>query len=113
MTWYSVVIQAIQERDRKFNSGMAQCKIKFLSTKYLVRNINRTLASDTTLYPQNFWEEIKQWTDVFGVSQTPTSNTTNDPEAGYSRASYGINVQAILAQGVGHTGDYILSSQLD
>ncbi|KIJ31028.1 carbohydrate-binding module family 1 protein [Sphaerobolus stellatus SS14] len=58
---------------------------------------------DTTLYPQNFWEEIKQWTNVFGVSQTPTSNVTNDPQAGYSRASFGPNVQAILAQGVGHT----------
>lgn len=58
---------------------------------------------DTTLYPQNFWEDIKQWTNVFGVSQTPTSNTTNDPLPGYSRASFGPNVQAILAQGVGHT----------
>lgn len=59
--------------------------------------------SDTTLYPQNFWEEIKQWTNVFGVSQTPTSNITNDPQAGYSRASFGPDVQGILAQGVGHT----------
>lgn len=62
-------------------------------------NIHR----DTTLYPQNFWEEIKQWTNVFGVSQTPVTNTTNDPQAGYSRASFGPNVQGILAQGVGHT----------
>ncbi|PPQ85087.1 hypothetical protein CVT26_005605 [Gymnopilus dilepis] len=60
-------------------------------------------TADTTLYPQNFWEEIKQWTNVFGVSQTPSSNTTNDPQAGYSRASFGPNVQGILAQGVGHT----------
>ncbi|KAI0795876.1 acetyl xylan esterase [Abortiporus biennis] len=60
-------------------------------------------TADTTLYPQNFWEDIKQWTNVFGVSQTPTSNTTNDPLRGYSRASFGPNVQAILAQGVGHT----------
>ena len=59
--------------------------------------------SDTTLYPQNFWEEIKQWTNIFNVSQTPVSNITNDPLPGYSRASYGPNVQAILAQGVGHT----------
>lgn len=61
------------------------------------------LSSDTTLYPQNFWEEIKQWTNVFGVSQTPTSNTTNDPLPRYSRASFGPDVQGILAQGVGHT----------
>ncbi|KAF8965879.1 acetyl xylan esterase [Flammula alnicola] len=58
---------------------------------------------DTTLYPQNFWEEIKQWTDVFGVSQTPVTNVSGDPQAGYSRASFGPNVQGILAQGVGHT----------
>ncbi|OCB87628.1 carbohydrate esterase family 1 protein [Sanghuangporus baumii] len=60
-------------------------------------------TADTTLYPQNFWEDIKQWTNVFGVSQTPTSNITNNPLPGYSRASFGPNVQAILAQGVGHT----------
>ncbi|PPQ86719.1 hypothetical protein CVT25_012982 [Psilocybe cyanescens] len=58
---------------------------------------------DTTLYPQNFWEEIKQWTNIFGVSQTPTSNLSSNPQAGYSRSSFGPNVQAILAQGVGHT----------
>ncbi|KAJ3551134.1 hypothetical protein NM688_g4904 [Phlebia brevispora] len=60
-------------------------------------------TADTTLYPQNFWEEIKQWTNVFGVSQTPSSNLTNDPLPGYSRASFGPDVQGILAQGVGHT----------
>ncbi|KDR80435.1 hypothetical protein GALMADRAFT_136922 [Galerina marginata CBS 339.88] len=60
-------------------------------------------TTDAVLFPQNFWEEIKQWTNVFGVSQTPTSNLTSNPQAGYSRASYGPNVQAILAQGVGHT----------
>ncbi|KIJ63843.1 carbohydrate-binding module family 1 protein [Hydnomerulius pinastri MD-312] len=60
-------------------------------------------TADTTLYPQNFWEDIKQWTNVFGVSQTPVTNTTNDPLPGYSWATFGPNVDAILAQGVGHT----------
>lgn len=60
-------------------------------------------TADTTLYAQNFWEEIKQWTNVFGVSATPTANVTNSPLNGYSRASFGPNVQGILAQGVGHT----------
>ncbi|TFY83200.1 hypothetical protein EWM64_g805, partial [Hericium alpestre] len=41
-------------------------------------------TADTTLYLQNFWEDIKQWTNVFNVSQTPTSNITNDPLPGYS-----------------------------
>ncbi|KZP31637.1 carbohydrate esterase family 1 protein, partial [Athelia psychrophila] len=60
-------------------------------------------TDDDILYPQNFWEEIKQWTNVFGVSQTPVTNTTDDPLTGYSRASFGPNIQGILAQRVGHT----------
>ncbi|KAL0950541.1 hypothetical protein HGRIS_007348 [Hohenbuehelia grisea] len=60
-------------------------------------------TADTTLYPQNFQEEIKQWTNVFGVSQTPSQTQSNSPLNGYTRTSYGPNVQAILAQGVGHT----------
>jgi acetylxylan esterase len=60
-------------------------------------------TTDTTLYPQNFFEEIKQWTNVFGYSQTPVSNSTNTPLYGYSKSVYGPNFQAILAQGVGHT----------
>ncbi|KAJ8495803.1 hypothetical protein ONZ45_g12699 [Pleurotus djamor] len=60
-------------------------------------------TADTTLFPQNFQEEIKQWTNVFGVSETPSSTQTNNPLNGYTRTSYGPNVQGILAQGVGHT----------
>ncbi|KAL0576595.1 hypothetical protein V5O48_005388 [Marasmius crinis-equi] len=59
-------------------------------------------SEDTALYPQNFFEDIKQWTNVFGVSQTPTSNLTNNPIANYWRASFGPNVQAIYAIGVDH-----------
>lgn len=40
-------------------------------TFYLHLFSNQKMYSDTALYPQNFWEEIKQWTNVFGVSQTP------------------------------------------
>ncbi|KZP15469.1 carbohydrate-binding module family 1 protein [Athelia psychrophila] len=61
-------------------------------------------TADTTLYPQNFQEEIKQWSNVFGVSATPVTTTTNDPHPGYSRESFaGGYFQGILAQGVGHT----------
>ncbi|KAI8992889.1 alpha/beta-hydrolase [Trametes punicea] len=61
-------------------------------------------TADTTLYPQNFWEEIKQWTTVFGYSSTPIANVTESYlPRGYSNATYGPNFQAILAQGVGHT----------
>ena len=62
------------------------------------------MHSDTTLYPQNFYEEIKQWTTVFGYSSTPISNVSEPTlPAGYSNATFGPKFQAILAQGVGHT----------
>ncbi|GAB1517241.1 hypothetical protein RhiTH_000285 [Rhizoctonia solani] len=57
---------------------------------------------DTGLHTQNFYEEIKQWTNVFGVSQTPTATTQNWPLLNWTRTDYGPNVQAILASGVGH-----------
>ncbi|KAI0069947.1 acetyl xylan esterase [Panus rudis PR-1116 ss-1] len=61
-------------------------------------------TADTTLYPQNFWETIKQWTTVFGYPSNPISNVTESYlPRGYSNATYGPNFQAILAQGVGHT----------
>ncbi|CAE6473326.1 unnamed protein product [Rhizoctonia solani] len=59
-------------------------------------------SADTTLYTQNFYEEIKQWTNVFGVSQTPTATTQNWPVSGWTRTDYGSNVEAILASGVTH-----------
>ena len=61
-------------------------------------------TADKTLYPQNFYEEIKQWTTVFGYPSTPLSNVSEPYlPGGYSNATYGPNFQAILAQGVGHT----------
>ena len=61
-------------------------------------------CSDTTLYPQNFFEEIKEWTAIFDYPATPISNVSESYlPAGYSNATYGPRFQAILAQGVGHT----------
>ncbi|MFF5105786.1 PHB depolymerase family esterase [Streptomyces sp. NPDC000134] len=59
---------------------------------------------DTLRYP-NFGEEIKQWTNVQGVSQTPAS--TDSPAANWTRTRYGATgdrapVEAISLQGVGH-----------
>ncbi|BCM71886.1 hypothetical protein EASAB2608_07220 [Streptomyces sp. EAS-AB2608] len=59
---------------------------------------------DTLRYP-NFGEEIKQWTNVLGVSQTPAA--TDTPAAGWTRTRYGATgdrapVEAISLQGVGH-----------
>ncbi|PWU55198.1 hypothetical protein DLJ47_10310 [Micromonospora sp. S4605] len=53
----------------------------------------------------NFTEEIKQWTNLHGLSQTPTY--TDSPQPGYSRTRYGGSggtapVEAISMQGVPH-----------
>ncbi|WP_406489173.1 PHB depolymerase family esterase [Streptomyces phaeochromogenes] len=59
---------------------------------------------DVLRYP-NFGEEIKQWTNVLGVSQTPAA--TDSPQSGWTRTRYGSTgdrapVEAISLQGVGH-----------
>jgi poly(hydroxyalkanoate) depolymerase family esterase len=61
-------------------------------------------TADTTLNYINFGEEIKQWTNVFGISQTPT--TTDSPASGQTRTRYNsgstVMLEAISLQGVGH-----------
>ncbi|MFF0156780.1 PHB depolymerase family esterase [Streptomyces sp. NPDC005263] len=59
---------------------------------------------DVLRYP-NFGEQIKEWTNVLGVSQTPAA--TDSPVAGWTRTRYGSTgdrapVEAISVQGVGH-----------
>lgn len=56
-------------------------------------------ADDTLRYP-NFGEEIDQWTNVHGLSTTPTS--TDQPQQGWTRTRYGDAVEAYSLQGVGH-----------
>jgi acetylxylan esterase len=63
-------------------------------------------TTDTTLQYPNFGEEIKQWTNVLGVSQTPAS--TDTPQAGWTRTRYGATstqapVEGISVAGVGHS----------
>ncbi|KIM22089.1 carbohydrate esterase family 1 protein [Serendipita vermifera MAFF 305830] len=58
---------------------------------------------DTTLNYNNFGEEVKQWTNVFGVSTTPTNTVLNYPLSGWTRYDYGPNVMGISAAGVDHT----------
>ncbi|OCL09284.1 carbohydrate esterase family 1 protein [Glonium stellatum] len=60
-------------------------------------------SADTTLAPQNYQEELKQWTGVFGVSMTVTDSKSNTPDSGYTTSDYGDSVQGIYAQGVGHS----------
>ncbi|CCK32192.1 esterase [Streptomyces davaonensis JCM 4913] len=59
---------------------------------------------DVLRYP-NFGEEIKQWTNVQGLGQTPAA--TDSPQSGWTRTRYGgtgdqAPVEAISLQGVGH-----------
>jgi poly(hydroxyalkanoate) depolymerase family esterase len=62
-------------------------------------------TADTTLNYNNFGEEIKQWTNVLGVSQTPV--LTDHPQSTWTRTRYGSTgtqapVEAISVQGAGH-----------
>jgi cellulase/cellobiase CelA1 len=61
-------------------------------------------TADTTLNYNNFGEEIKQWTNVLGVSQAPTS--TDTPQPGWTRTRYGSPgnqaVEAYSIAGAGH-----------
>ncbi|MFD2765086.1 extracellular catalytic domain type 1 short-chain-length polyhydroxyalkanoate depolymerase [Micromonospora eburnea] len=62
-------------------------------------------TNDETLRYPNFGEEIKQWTNLHGLSQTPTY--TDTPQDGYTRTRYGSSgstapVEAISMQGVSH-----------
>lgn len=60
-------------------------------------------SADTTLAPGNYQEEIKQWTNVFNVPQTPTDTRKNYPQANYQTDDYGDHVEGIYATGVGHS----------
>jgi acetylxylan esterase len=62
-------------------------------------------TADTTLNYVNLGEEIKQWTNVLGVSQTPTS--TDTPQSGWTRTRYddsagNVDVEAYSIAGAGH-----------
>src|SRR3954447_17058836 len=63
-------------------------------------------TDDATLRYPNFAEEIKQWTNVLGVSQTPV--LTDTPQSGWTRTRYGspgtqAPVEGISVAGVGHS----------
>ncbi|RKN51170.1 PHB depolymerase family esterase [Micromonospora endolithica] len=62
-------------------------------------------TNDETLRYPNFTEQIKQWTNLHGLGQTPAY--TDSPQPGYTRTRYGGSggqapVEAISMQGVSH-----------
>ncbi|MEV5744854.1 PHB depolymerase family esterase [Microbispora rosea] len=63
-------------------------------------------TSDTVVSYAELDEEIKQWTNVHGLSQTPT--TTDTPQSGWNRRRYAdasgtVQVEAYTIQGAGHS----------
>ncbi|PVH99268.1 carbohydrate esterase family 1 protein [Periconia macrospinosa] len=58
--------------------------------------------ADNVLYPQNFQEEIKQWTSVFGYGEKPESTTLDTPLPGWTRYRFGPGFEAYSATGVTH-----------
>ncbi|MBP2708400.1 PHB depolymerase family esterase [Microbispora sp. RL4-1S] len=63
-------------------------------------------TNDTVVAYSELEEEIKQWTNVHGLSQTPTS--TDTPQSGWNRRRYAdssgtVRVEAYTIQGAGHT----------
>ncbi|MEU4742753.1 PHB depolymerase family esterase [Actinosynnema sp. NPDC023658] len=59
-------------------------------------------TEDDVLRFANFGEGIEQWTNVLGVSQTPTSTEYNTPRSTWTRTRYGTRVEAIREQGQPH-----------
>jgi poly(hydroxyalkanoate) depolymerase family esterase len=67
---------------------------------------------DTTVNPVNLTNEIAQWTNVLGVSGTPTTTENDTPQATWIRTRYidsagVIQVEAIQETGKGH-GDLVV-----
>ena len=57
---------------------------------------------DNVVNIQTWREQIKQWTNIFSVSETPTSVTQNYHASGVTRNMYGKNFMVIPVQRAGH-----------
>ena len=52
-------------------------------------NVSR---SDNVVNYVNYDEQVKQWTNVFGIGQTPKLTSNNDPQSNYiKRVSSGVS----------------------
>jgi acetylxylan esterase len=64
-------------------------------------------TADNTLHYPNYNEQLKQWSNVFGL--TTSKNTSNTPQSGYTQTIYGdgtattAQLVGYSAQGVGHS----------
>ncbi|KAK3388708.1 Alpha/Beta hydrolase protein [Sordaria brevicollis] len=59
---------------------------------------------DETVDYVNFGEQVKQWTSILGLSETPTRATANTPVSGWTKYEYGTEgrFEAFSAAGVSH-----------
>ncbi|MCG5457424.1 PHB depolymerase family esterase [Micromonospora sp. PSH03] len=59
-------------------------------------------GTNDTLVPYSLLQEsVEQWTNVHGLSQTPTS--TDTPQPNWNRRRFGTQVEAYAIQGAGHS----------
>src|SRR6478609_5552761 len=61
-------------------------------------------TADATVNFHNFGEEIKEWTDVLGVSETPTTTVNNAIQSTWIRTRYVDNCGVIRIEAVQETG---------
>jgi acetylxylan esterase len=61
-------------------------------------------TKDDVLFFQNFKEEIKQWTNVFGLGETPTSTENNALQTGWIRARYADTSGVVQVEAIEETG---------
>ncbi|KAK4156174.1 Alpha/Beta hydrolase protein [Chaetomidium leptoderma] len=60
-------------------------------------------SADSTIYPQNFNETLKQWAGVFGYTYgQPQQTLSNSPSSGYTKYVYGENLVGVYGAGVTH-----------
>jgi len=59
-------------------------------------------TTDTTLYPQNLQDEIKEWTAVLRLPSLPVQTILNTPLSGWTKYVYGSTFEAYSAAGVTH-----------
>ncbi|TAQ85374.1 hypothetical protein B7494_g6303 [Chlorociboria aeruginascens] len=59
-------------------------------------------TADTTLYPQNLKEEIKEWTAVLGLPEVPKRTVVDSPLMGWTTYDYGETFHATSAANVTH-----------
>lgn len=101
-----------------WNSNCAQGKVSMTGKEWgdLVRAAFPTFAGvrpriqiwhgtkDDTVFFQNFKEEIKQWTNVLGVSETPTTTENNALQSTWIRTRYADASGVIWVEAIEETG---------